>query len=262
MKKYRQSSVLYVTILNIFLFSACNKQASFDLGDRKRIPSSLRLLEMRLANGETYQTFVYDQSGRVERALLNGVDRFSLAYNDLDTAPVKFNNYSCQYDQTGRLVAVMGDELNQVNIEYKEQQIDIIQESRPITPSPTPIRKDTLSFILDAQGLPTAARLQPKAIEYAIRYDNNPNPYVSIRKSILPLFMIYSLEDVLPELATLLAGRNLVRIYQTSAGLSNGVELPAIIDYSYRFDHFLYDIPTASSAYGTKSGQYIFIYNE
>lgn len=240
----------------------CGKKVSFDIPDRKTIPPTFLLKEVKNHNGKAYQTFSYDSENRASQVMLFGADHFELKYAKDSDSPSAINNYRCTYDKQGRLQKITGPELSQIQINYEPNRVDIIQQIRTIVPGPKPIQIDTLSFFMDAHGKTNRASLLPSRIAYEIRFDQNPTPYLHLRKSLLPLLLLYPLQEVFADVAALLSKQNVLRIYQTSMDAQAGVESPFILDNSYRFDHFRYDIPTSSASFGSLQNQYQYLYSE
>lgn len=251
-----------IWMMSIICLTSCNKQVTFEAQDRLQISKDFRLQEVRSENNELFERYIYDGQKRLKQIVYNGTDVFDLTYQSGSDKVKSFNKYHASYDAQDRLIAVSGSELSNTKLNYLPNQIQIIQTTRMIVPGPKPTQVDTLNLFTDANGAVVRATLLPKKIGYEFRYDQYANPYIHNEDNILPVLLVYPLQQVFKEIASLKTGRNLMRIYQNATNISNSVEKPLVEDISYRYDHIKYDVPTSSHSHGQLKSQRHFLYTE
>lgn len=262
MKNLKYYPFFYLVVGFMLTCMACNKQIDFGHTDRINIQKDFKLIAVKNQNNELIRQFHYDNQGRLKEILWNGADRFLLSYDLANGRLQSFNNYTCTYDDKNLLISVEGPELRKVIIKYFADYVQVIQHSRPIVPSPQPNRIDTLNLYYNANREIIRATLFPKKLTYEFRYDQNIIPYVNIQQQLLPVLMVYPLQDVYLELASLISNKNILRAYQSGLGISNAIEKPTVIDFTYRLDHIDFDIPTSSKSYGSLLQDFRYEYNK
>lgn len=251
-----------VWMMSIICLTSCNKQVTFEQHDRLNIRKEFRLQEVRSENNELFERYTYDGQKRLKQVVYNGTDIFELSYDNGSDKVKSFNEYQASYDEQNRLTAVSGPELSNTQLKYLPNQIQIIQTTRMIVPGPKPTQIDTLNLFTDGNGTVVRATLLPKKIGYEFRYDQYANPYIHNEDTMLPILLVYPLQQVFKEIASLKTGRNLMRVYQNATNISNSVEKPLVEDISYRYDHIKYDVPTSSNSHGQLKSQRHFLYTE
>jgi len=254
--------LLYLGMLVAFILAGCSNRMNFDFEDRTHIPSSFQLRAVHSETDRLYQEFTYTGQGRLSTVLLNAVDRFELHYTADNQFIDGFNHYQCSYDAQGRLVEVAGPELISTRLEYGPNLIQIIQTVRTIVPGPRAVQTDTLSLQFNKNGQVQAATLLPAGLVFDFSFDHNVSPYTNIKTLITPIFLVYPMQDVLVDLVGLYSNRNLLRMVQTSFGQEFGIEATFTLDNTYRFDHYLYDIPTSSESFGSINAQFKYLYQD
>lgn len=217
--------IFYQTIAMVLIavgISGCNNQVTFDQIDRSQIPLDFHLTRVNSKNGELIEQFNFNNQNQLSSVVLNGSDRFNLSYES--NKLIAFNDYKCTYDQESRLIEVHGPELSNSKLTYGPKGIQIIQTTRPIVPGSKAVQVDTLNLFLNDQGLVVRATLFPKKLGFEIRYDQFSNPYVNIQDNLLPLLLVYPVEEIFGDIASLVSKRNITRIYQNAINISSNIE--------------------------------------
>ncbi|VTP97857.1 hypothetical protein [Sphingobacterium daejeonense] len=78
----------------------------------------------------------------------------------------------------------------------------------------------------------------------------------------MPLLLVYPVEEIFGDIASLVSKRNITRIYQNAINISSNIEKPLVEDMTYRYDHIKYDVPTSKTIYGSKTEERHFKYSE
>lgn len=260
--KFNTITALLLSLTLGSSLSSCNKQVAFEQTDRLSIAKNFNLKEVRNNQGELLEQYSYNKDQQLKEALLFGGDRFTFRYNSTANKPIAFNDYQCSYDAQGRLTLVEGPELSTARIQYDHHKIEVIQTTRTIVPGPRPTLSDTLTFLLDDKGTVINATLLPKKIAFEFRYDHNKSPYFRLNEALFPVLLAYPVSEFYGQLAGFISNKNVQRIYQNGINVSTSVEKPLVEDFSYRYDHFKYDVPTSSNSYTGQGSERRYIYSE
>lgn len=241
----------YISILCLLLSVGCESKLNFDLPDRGRIDKPILLQTVKDVDGRLIEQFSYKPDNTLAQVILKGFDHYKLTYKD--SLLTNFNAYECRYNAQNQLISVTGPGFVQAYINYFPNRIQIIQEIETIVPTTEAKAVDTLNIVFDARGRINSATLMPRNLAYSYNFDENITPYIGIRKTLIPLLLMYPIAEISPQLISLWQSNNLLRYAMQSTISQAGIEQVERTDFTYRFNHPHYDIPTSVTQHGPQS---------